>query len=792
MKSLFKFLLTGILLITYIQNTISQESKAISAEGIYNESDHKTYLRWAPSTSEMWYSALQNGFIIRRKRVMDSLENVVNDTPYTLDTVYRYLPAQWASLNITPEDSLLISAASGLVNDDSISILLQLPHPDSIKLSDAVRYNEAKNELFTYALLLADQNFKIAKGLGLGFIDTDTLLAGHTYMYTITLNDQNWTQGKVMLKIGDELSLSSPAKPTSIGKNLKAEISWSTEGLDKKYTFYDIYRSDDMGVNFAKVNPYPYIQMTDANLPDETSMTYVDSLPQNNVTCIYKVKGISPFGLDTPFSDTVHVKGMPPLLNINVKLDSIQVSDSVSIYWQLEKVFHAGPNDSSLVAGFNIYQREKLQDVPQKVNTSLLPDSLRQYSFTPAHATGYYYVEAVDGQNRSYVSITQLGQGIDSVPPAPPANLTGIVKEGGNVILTWDKNEEPDLIGYKVFFSNSQEGEYAQITVDVVSDTTFVTFTDLSFGLEKLFYHVRAVDKRYNLSEPSNTAVLNRPDKFAPSSPLLSHVLPRAEGVRIAWKLSSSSDVFSHYLQRKLKSGNQWQTIIDVRHETHYPPMTQLSFEMVPSNYVDTAQLAMTYYQYRLIAVDSFGNAASSEIITIKPFDDGIRGEVRNIQGTFYNLSSPNQGLLHPDLNVLVNMPNGNVNFIGKDACILRWEYGTDFPSTHRDFKIYFRFVESQGTPGGEGGGQAPPGGGSGGSSNGLDQHGDINDFKLIKTISAYNARKVADAIQYNGFAFAHEIARKDNNTLDLEYKIIATHTDGGFSLPVTIVVPGN
>lgn len=220
--------------------------------------------------------------------------------------------------------------------------------------------------------------------------------------------------------------------------------------------------------------------------------------------------------------------------------------------------------------------------------------------------------------------------------------------------------------------------------------------------------------------------------------------------------------------------------------------MTQLSYEMVPSNYVDTAQLAMTYYQYRLIAVDSFGNAASSEIITIKPFDDGIRGEVRNLQGTFYNLSSPSQGLLHPDLNVLVNMPNGNVNFIGKDACILRWEYGTDFPSTHRDFKIYFRFVESQGTPGGEGGGQAPPGGGSGGSSNGLDQHGDINDFKLIKTITAYNARKVADAIQYNGFAFAHEIARKDNNTLDLEYKIIATHTDGGFSLPVTIVVPGN
>lgn len=239
-------------------------------------------------------------------------------------------------------------------------------------------------------------------------------------------------------------------------------------------------------------------------------------------------------------------------------------------------------------------------------------------------------------------------------------------------------------------------------------------------------------------------------------------------------------------MQRKLKQGNQWQTIIDVRHETHYPPMTQETFEMVPSNYVDTTQLAMTYYQYRLIAVDSFGNTATSEILTIKPYDDGIRGEVRNLQGTYYDLTTPNSGLIHPDLNIIANMPNGNTNFIGKDACVLKWEYGSDFPSTHRDFKLYFRFVEPQGTPGGEGGGQAPPGGGTG-----LDQHGDIEDFKLIKTISAYDAKKVADALQHPGFAFAHVIARKDTDAWDLEYKIVATHTDGGFSLPVTVVVEG-
>lgn len=271
--------------------------------------------------------------------------------------------------------------------------------------------------------------------------------------------------------------------------------------------------------------------------------------------------------------------------------------------------------------------------------------------------------------------------------------------------------------------------------------------------------------------------------------------MPRPEGIRVAWKLSSSTDVFSHYLQRKLKQGNQWQTIIDVRHETHYPPMNQQSFEMVPSNYVDTAELVMTYYNYRLIAVDSFGNASSSEIFTIKPFDDGIRGEILYLTGEFYPLSNANSGLLHPDLNIIPVMPNGNTNFTGKDLTILQWRYNTNFPSTHRDFKIYFRFVEAQGTPGEEGGGLSNPGGGSGGGGTGgsslYDPHGDLSDFKLIKTITAYQAHKMADAIGAAGFAFAHEIARKDNNTMNLEYKIVATHTDGGFSMPVTVVVQG-
>lgn len=783
MKSIQNYIIIAIFIVSNAILLSSQDTTNITANGMYNMNTQILKVKWVPDNADVWLKGLDVGYTIKSQRIKDSIGNQVFDTIINRGQVFPYTSNQFAQLN-SVLDSNLLAAASLLVNLDTINNFLALP--DTVKLVDVVNNNNVKNEFYTYSLLLADQDFLLARGLALAFSFEEEFLPNEEYLITVVLNDTIVSRGDFILKINNNNSLSAPSKPTALGKNLKAEITWSSANIENQYVYYDIFRSDDNGSTFNKVNAFPYIKMEDENLEHDTLITYSDSLPQNNFTYIYKVRGISPYGLEAPFSDTVHVKGIPLPLNIAIRIDSFKFEDTAYIQWAVDKLFENEPAQDSLIAGFNIYVKESFDGTGVKINSTLLSDTLRSYQFIPNVSAGYFIVEALDSLGRSYLSISKLGQGIDSVPPAPPINLSGIVKESGSVILTWDKNTEDDLIGYKVFFSNSEEGEYAQITVDVVTDTTFVTFTDLSFGLDKLFYHVRAVDGRYNLSEPSNIAVLNRPDKIAPSNPLLSHVLPRPEGVRVAWKLSSSTDVFSHYLQRKLKSGNQWQNIIDVRHVTHYPPMTQESFEMVPSNYVDTSELLMTYYQYRLIAVDSFGNTASSEIITLKPYDDGIRGEVRNLQGTFYDLTTPNSGLIHPDLNVIANMPNGNTNFIGKDACVLKWEYGSDFPSTHRDFKIYFRFVEPQGSPGGEGGGQAPPGGGAG-----LDQHGDIEDFKLIKTITAYNSKKVADALQHTGFAFAHVIDRKDNDAWDLEYKIVATHTDGGFSLPVTVVVEG-
>lgn len=769
----------------------AQSGDALPVKAVYDINQNKVYLRWAPKNQEDWFKSLESGFTIRRKRVLDASGNMVNDTVFQLGEVHVYSPQEWMTFQGSPLDTLAL-VAKNLVNQDSLDEYLSIPDSSQIKLADALIYNQAKNDFFTYSILMADQNFDIAKGLGLAFVDSLNFQQGHTYAYAIRLNslDSIQLRGEIMIQISSANGLTPPSKPFATGGNKKAEISWSTAATDKQYSYYDIFRSDDNGSTFQKVNAFPFIQMTDINLPDDTLSTYTDTIPQNGVTYIYKVRGISPFGIEAPFSDTVHVKGIPPLLNLNVKLDSIIVTENITISWTLERIFADRPSDSLNITGFNIYEREKPDDASVKINSSLLPLGDRNYTFAPNFATAYYMVEALDANNRSYISISVLGQSIDSIPPDAPQNLTGEVGQNGTVSLQWDPNNEADLHGYKVFFSNDIDGDFAQITKDVVKDTNFITFTDLSFGIDKIFYYICAVDKRYNISARSNIAILNRPDKIAPANPLLSHVLPREEGMRIAWKLSHSEDITFHYLQRKLKNSTTWQTVIQIRAESQFPPMNQMDFEMVPSNYIDTTQLTMTQYQYRLIAVDSSGNVGASEVITVKPYDDGIRGEIVYLQGTFYDLSSPNAAILHPDLNIIPTLPNGNSNFIGKDAAILKWRYNTNFPSTHRDFKIYFRYVDPQ-NGGGSGGAGGSGGGSGGGSSSTHDAHGDLSDFKLIKTITAYQAHKMADAIEYNGFAFAHEIARKDNTNLNLEYKIIATHSDGGFSMPEVIVVQG-
>jgi hypothetical protein len=122
------------------------------------------------------------------------------------------------------------------------------------------------------------------------------------------------------------------------------------------------------------------------------------------------------------------------------------------------------------------------------------------------------------GKTYSYLvqTLVDLGQGrdaesalsdpagvtpVDKFPPAPPAGLRGATSPG-SIELTWDRNTEPDLAGYRVYRATGT-GEFER-----VADVSLVpTYSDHNVERGKTYrYAVTAVDNAGN--ESSRSAVV--------------------------------------------------------------------------------------------------------------------------------------------------------------------------------------------------------------------------------------------------------------------------------------------
>jgi len=164
------------------------------------------------------------------------------------------------------------------------------------------------------------------------------------------------------------------------------------------------------------------------------------------------------------------------------------------------------------------------------------------------------------------------------------------------------------------------------------------------------------------------------------------------------------------------------------------------------------------------------GNVALSDIITVQPFDDGMRGKIGYLRGVQLPGSSSaaslytQQGLINPFI------PNGNTNIDAFRIIELRWYYQTEFLSSLMEFKIYFRFTQnSPGAPGDP----------------------DPRGWQLVKTLSVADALEMAGAMHFDGYGFVHDLGVRANEVSlqNTEYRIVAYHKDGGSSLPATVIV---
>jgi fibronectin type 3 domain-containing protein len=246
--------------------------------------------------------------------------------------------------------------------------------------------------------------------------------------------------------------------------------------------------------------------------------------------------------------------------------------------------------------------------------------------------------------NVSFTYPPRTSASVDKVKPLAPAAPAATYDTGtSKTALSWAKNAELDLAGYRVYRNGKLVSGSAPLTRPAFTDSTPATGSAYA-------YTVKAVDKAGNASAVSKAAKVTSADRTAPAVP---------SGVRVAyseftraatvtWDAVAASDLAGYAVYRPGEN----DTWIRVGGETPVTGTSTLDFG------------AGSNFTYAVIAVYKAGNASarsstagatpdiplltpiglakteSAEGVALRWIDNGVRGTSYNVYRTADNLSS--------------------------------------------------------------------------------------------------------------------------------------------------------
>ena len=621
MKSLF-MRLTGLLvcwsmlsLCSFSQNLATDTSLSVHVDALYDGTD--VIVRWVPGNYKTWQHGLVHGYRLERMLVGSASNELtigeMLNSQTILDSMLLPLPEMdWEPL---ADQDDMAGVAAGVIYGDSLEVI----NYSDVSFSQIVNLNAERENRFSFALFAADNSFQTAEAMGIGIKDPNIAI-DKEYVYSVKLN--NPPNGvaivnSVKVSTSPGSGLPQPESISAITGDHTVLLSWDTENILEHYTSFCVERSSDNGQTFEAAHENPLVFGEQDGMAN-SEVQFFDSLVSNDVTYIYRVKGKSPFGLMGPYSDTVHVKGTPASLGVNPAL--VDVTEQTTGILKLAWVFPQEQEDS--ITGFDIYRSDKANGEFSKINTNTLSVSTRNYEDTNPMSVNYYKVQGKDINNYPLTSNAVLGQPNDENAPAAPTGLFGTCSLSGTVTLNWSPNAEEDLLGYRVYVSNTPDGDFMQITSQWINDTSYQYSINLNTLTEEVYFSVKALDKRENYSLLAVPCTVNRPDKIAPGSPNITNVTAEVGQVHFEWELSSSEDVEEYRFQRKPHGVPGWADL--VQFDPHLPIYA----------FTDSTASERIYSDYRLIAIDDAGLAGYSKTVKAKPIDNGVRDTIFDFTGT--------------------------------------------------------------------------------------------------------------------------------------------------------------
>lgn len=512
-----------------------------------NQTVHKDefLVRWEPRSLKEWNTALKEGYAIKvwAGKDTDNL-TVIEET-----TIKAASEKNWDSKIAATQDTLLRSYYEGSKS------LIYTPEEMKEGLLDALVKEDGKPlkqtaDEFRMIFLVygISCEFDVAKMAGLAhkvkiqkgnFYKIEVQTKGHP-PYVFELNSN-----KKRTVVLPEL--------TAKFENRKVTLDWNTSNYDERFFGYRLEVSEN-GQIFQPVTDIPYSRFIDS-LSTLNSFTIELPLSKNYHQHWIRLRGVDYFGKTT--TQHVEIKGYgydEIRANPSISFADQTADNEADIQWVLDESFNR------LVKFVEIHRKDSLQGAFEVVVDSL-PAHTRAVKIPMTEPSNYFSVTLIPKDGEMIRSFPVYIMGQDTIPPITPQNFDGKIDSLGIVRLVWNKNQEPDLWGYKVFRSEFIEDEFACMHSSPILDTFLIDTINLNSLNEEIHYSIIALDKRNNRSPFTIPLTLQRPDTIPPTPPLIRNLAFMEDSIKIEWAASSSEDVVVHQLFRKKSGEDGWVSI---------------------------------------------------------------------------------------------------------------------------------------------------------------------------------------------------------------------------------------
>ena len=565
-------------------------------------------LRWAPNTPHAWRLGNRIGYIVEKQ---EGGSPAVRATPDTIHpwSIKRFVDA----INADTANSYLGLALYSLSADTSLFGMA-----DSLGLDTVGTRAEMNTTLYSYALFSADNDPLVADGLGLRFVDTH-VRKGARVTYRVRLSsgrDYRIDPGQATVTVGTTPEGLPPGKFFAKGQDRRIALSWQ-EQARQQYSGYFVFRSDDGGKTYRKLNRQPLVIVTPADSRLQAAATYADTTIVNYKVYRYRVRGVDAFGgLGRPAEAEAYGRDLTPPPPPFIRNPEQLGKDSIRLTWAM-------PLTSPDLAGFVVDRSANPDSGFHRLTKRNLPASIREFiDHAPSEREPYYAVGSIDTAGNAAMSLPVYAFRVDTLPPAVPAGLRGTIDTNGIVRLRWRRGPEKNILGYRILRANAPDHEFEQLSGRIWKDTSYTDTVSLSTLTSHVYYRVAAVNSRYNPSPMSPILSLRRPDVVPPVSPVFTDVIVTDSSAILRWVPSSSADVRAHELFRRLPPASAWTLLATLRPKD--------------GTYVDRAVEQNTAYEYTIDAVDSAGLRSPAAVpVLARPYDPGVRPLVYGLSADY-------------------------------------------------------------------------------------------------------------------------------------------------------------